>query len=179
MHINTYNQYVVIDEDSTDLVEDLWQEVLSSCDKREEGRDVGEHAGKDERVFGLVVQHGLQQLHALIDGQLLHRARQRGGTGQDFISLSSNIILPYALLFCHFETAPFTSSSRFLKICATMHSMKTVIASHWTTDGDRREHRPSALLAIREHRGTSGLICCCRLYTFLHLRLLYPSGCLP
>ena len=53
MHINTYNQYVVIDEDSTDLVEDLWQEVLSSCDKREEGRDVGEHAGKDERVFGL------------------------------------------------------------------------------------------------------------------------------
>lgn len=25
--------------------------------------------------------------------------------------------------------------------------MKTVIASHWTTDGDRREHRPSAVLA--------------------------------
>lgn len=28
-----------------------------------------------------------------------------------------------------------------------MHSMKTVIASHWTTEGDKREHRPSAVLA--------------------------------
>lgn len=46
-------------------------------DKREESRDVGEHTGQDERVFGVVVQHGLQQLHALIDGQLLHGKRQR------------------------------------------------------------------------------------------------------
>lgn len=45
------------------------------------------------------------------------------------------------------DIAPITSSSRLLKICVTVHSMKTVIASHWTTDGDSKEHRPSAVLA--------------------------------
>lgn len=37
-------------------------------------------------------------------------------------------------------------------ICETMHSMKTVIASHWTTEGDKREHRPSAVLAREMQR---------------------------
>lgn len=80
--------------------------MLSSCNKREEGRDVGEHAGEDERVFGLVVQHGLQQLHALIDGQLLHRARQKGG--QDFISLESHYfaLRTFALLFLKLLPSP-------------------------------------------------------------------------
>lgn len=64
---------------SADLDEDLWQEVRSVYGKWEEGGHIGEHTGQDERVFGLVVQHGLQQLHALIDGQLLHSSRQDEG----------------------------------------------------------------------------------------------------
>lgn len=83
-----------------------------------------------------------------------------------------HIILPYVFCSVIFKIAPFTSSSRFLKICAIMHSMKTVIASHWTTDGDRREHRPSALLANREHRGKSCLICCC--CSFIHIPTSEP-----
>lgn len=62
---------------STDLVENLWQEVWPLFNKWEEGRDVGEHTGQDERVFGVVVQHGLQQLHALVYRQLLHSEGQK------------------------------------------------------------------------------------------------------
>lgn len=53
---------------STYLDEDLWQEVWSVYGQWEKGRDVGEHTGQNERVFGFVVQHGLQELHALING---------------------------------------------------------------------------------------------------------------
>lgn len=61
----------------TDLVKDLRQDLRSPDGKWEEGRDVGEHTGQNERVFGFVVEHGLQHLHALIYGQLL-----QGGGGQ-------------------------------------------------------------------------------------------------
>lgn len=53
---------------STYLDEDLWQEVWSVYGQWKKGRDVGEHTGQNERVFGFVVQHGLQELHALING---------------------------------------------------------------------------------------------------------------
>jgi len=56
---------------SSDLVENLWQDLRSVDCKWEKGRDIGEHTGHDERVFSVVVQHGPQQLHALIYGQLL------------------------------------------------------------------------------------------------------------
>lgn len=56
---------------TADLVENLWQQVRPLFNKGEEGRDVCEYAGQDERVFGVVVQRGLQQLHALIYRQLL------------------------------------------------------------------------------------------------------------
>ena len=60
--------------------------------------------------------------------------------GRMFTSLQSTAFLMW---FCFLVT----SSPRVLKICATMHSMKIVMASHWTTDGDNKVHRPSAVLA--------------------------------
>lgn len=41
------------------LVQDLRQEVRSVCDEGEEGGEVGEDTGQDERVLGVVVQHCL------------------------------------------------------------------------------------------------------------------------
>lgn len=68
--------YLVCHDNLADLVEDLWQELLSSDGKWEKGRDVGEHTGQDEWVFGVVVQYSLHQLHALIYWQLLHSKRR-------------------------------------------------------------------------------------------------------
>lgn len=97
---------------------------------------------------------------------------ERGSRGSRLHIARITLFCPTHFCSVIFKIAPFTSSSRFLKICAIMHSMKTVIASHWTTDGDRREHRPSALLANREHRGKSGLICCC--CSFIHIPTSEP-----
>lgn len=47
-----------------DLAKDLRQELESVFDEGEERGHVGEHAGHDERIFGVVAQHGLQQLDA-------------------------------------------------------------------------------------------------------------------
>lgn len=44
--------------------------------KREECRDIGEDTGQDERVFGFIVEHSLQKLHALVNGQLLDRRKR-------------------------------------------------------------------------------------------------------
>lgn len=43
----------------THFIKDSWEELLFSCGKREESGDVGEHTGHNERVLGLIVQHGL------------------------------------------------------------------------------------------------------------------------
>ena len=51
------------------------------CHEGEEGGDVGEHTGQDEGVFGLIAEHSLQELNTLVDGQLLHEARQGGNRG--------------------------------------------------------------------------------------------------
>lgn len=118
--------------------------MRSFYSKREKGRDVGEHAGQDERVFGVVAQHGLQQLHALIYGQLL----QFRETGRETENMNKHPQTDF-LLLC---IPPLTSSSRLLRIDATVHSMRTVIASHWTTDGDSTEQRPSLALASKVQR---------------------------
>lgn len=52
----------------THFIKYSWKELLSSCGKRKEGGDVGEHTGHNERVIRFIVQHGLQQPHALIYG---------------------------------------------------------------------------------------------------------------
>lgn len=118
--------------------------MRSFYSKREKGGDVGEHAGQDERVFGVVAQHGLQQLHALIYGQLL----QFRETGRETENMNKHPQTDF-LLLC---IPPLTSSSRLLRIDATVHSMRTVIASHWTTDGDSMEQRPSLALASKVQR---------------------------
>lgn len=60
----------------THLVKDSWEELLSSCGKWEESGDVGEHTGQNERVIGFIVQHGLQQPHALVCGEFLRRKQE-------------------------------------------------------------------------------------------------------
>lgn len=57
----------------THFIKDSWEELLSSCGKREETGDVGEHTGHNEWVIGFIVQHGLQQPHALVYGEFLQR----------------------------------------------------------------------------------------------------------
>lgn len=52
-------------------------------------------------------------------------------------------------LFCF---PPLTSSSRHLRMDATVHSMRNVIASQWTADGDSMEQKPSAVLASKVQR---------------------------
>lgn len=59
--------------DWTDLREDLWQEVCLVYNKRKERRNIGQDAGQKEGVFGFIVEHSLKELHALINGQPLHR----------------------------------------------------------------------------------------------------------
>lgn len=60
----------------THFIKDSWEELLSSCGKREESGDDGEHTGHNEWVIGFVVQHGLQQPHALVYGEFLQRKQE-------------------------------------------------------------------------------------------------------
>lgn len=66
------------------LVENLWHELRPVDDKRKEGRDVAQQTGQDERVSGFVVQHGLQELHALIYRQFLHSLRTKEENASHF-----------------------------------------------------------------------------------------------
>lgn len=67
--------------------------MWSVYDEREEGRDIGEHTGQDEWVFGVVVQHGLQQLHALVYRQLLHSEE-----GHRDLTSVSQAVIPHTVL---------------------------------------------------------------------------------
>lgn len=71
----------------THFIKDSWEELLSSCGKREESRDVGEHTGHNEWVLGLIVQHGLEQPHALVYGEFLQRKEE-----EDFLKTVISIV---------------------------------------------------------------------------------------
>ena len=83
------------------------------CHEGEEGRDVGEHTGQDEGVFGLIVEHSLQELNTLVDGQLLHEGRQEGNRGgQAFSALPQ----PSHRRCSHFWST-FSRQNVYFKMC--------------------------------------------------------------